>query len=80
MKKTINKEVYVCDYCLKEGREVEAVGKVQPSEEDVCSQHFAAFQQEARLPKEAGEEMSGLRLPVTPGFNAKMKIVYKEEV
>jgi hypothetical protein len=23
--------------------------------------------------------MSGLRLPVDPGFNVKMKIVYKEE-
>lgn len=79
MKKTINKEVYVCDYCLKEGKEVEAVGKVQPSEEDVCSQHFMAFQQEARLPKEAGEEMSGLKLPTTPGYKAKMIIKYVEE-
>lgn len=79
MLKQINKEVRICDYCLKEGKEVEAINQVQPSNEDVCPQHFSAFTEEIRLPKEFGGDMSGYKVAVTPGFDAKMVIKYVEE-
>lgn len=79
MLKQINKEVRICDYCLKEGKEVESVGIVQPSGEDVCQSHLNAFTEEVRLPKEFGGEMSGYKIAVQPGFNAKMIIKYVEE-
>jgi hypothetical protein len=76
MKKTLTREITICDFC---DTDVDAVGVVQPSGKDVCAKHYAAFMEEVRLPEEMNEEMSGLRLPVDPGFNVKMKIVYKEE-
>ena len=79
MLKQINKEVRICDYCLKEGKEVEAMGVVQPSNEDVCIKHFNAYTEEIRLPKEFSDEMSGKKVAVTPGYNAKMVIKYVEE-
>ena len=79
MLKTINKEVRICDYCLKEGKEVEALGIVEPSKEDVCSVHYNAFMEEVRLPKEFGGDMSGHKVAIQPGFNAKMIIKYIAE-
>jgi len=79
MLKQINKEVRICDYCLKEGNEVEAVGILEPSGEDICAKHLEAFTEEIRLPKEFGGDMSGYKVAVTPGFNAKMVIKYVEE-
>jgi len=79
MLKTTTQELRICDYCLKEGKEVEASGVVQPSNEDVCMKHLNAFTEEIRLPKEFSDEMSGHKVAVTPGYNAKMVIKYVEE-
>lgn len=76
MKKTKTIEYSVCDFCDKE---VDAVGKVKPSDKDVCPQHLNAFTEEIRLPDEFGNEMSGFKIAVDPGFNAKMIIEYNKE-
>ncbi|OQB04955.1 MAG: hypothetical protein BWY19_01169 [bacterium ADurb.Bin212] len=79
MKKTKTIEYTICDFCLKEGKEVEAVDRVQPSGLDVCAMHQKAFTEEIRLPDEFGKEMSGKKIVVDPGYNAQMVIEYKKE-
>jgi hypothetical protein len=78
MKKTKTIEYLICDFKHK-GEDVEAVGKVQPSGKDACAQHFKAYTEEIRLPDEFGNEMSGRRVSVDPGYDAKMVIEYKKE-
>ena len=79
MKKTLTKEITVCDYCLKDGVDVEAIGVSMPSEKDVCNKHFVAFSEEIRLPEEFGSEMSGMRVCTDPGYDPAMVIEYKKE-
>lgn len=80
MKKIIEKEIYVCDFCLKEsGQDVPAIGKVQPTLEDACEKHLTAYAQEVRLPQEKNREMSGFRVAVAPGYEAQMVIEYKNK-
>lgn len=79
MLKTINKQIRICDFCLAENLEIEAAGSLNPTGEDVCQKHLIAHTEEVRLPKEFGGEMSGYKVGVSPGFNAKMIIKYVEE-
>lgn len=79
MKKTKTIEYTVCDFCLKEGNEVQATGKVQPSGKDVCAIHQHEFTEEIRLPDEFGKEMSGKKIVVDPGYDAQMVIKYNKE-
>ena len=80
MKKTKTIEYAICDFHLADdGSEVEAMGIVQPTGEDVCKQHFDAFTEEIRLPDELGGDMSGHRIQVSPTYDAKMIIEYNKE-
>lgn len=79
MKKTKTIEYTVCDFCLKDGKEIEAVGQVQPSGKDVCAIHQHEFTEEIRLPVEFGSEMSGKKIIVDPGYDAQMVIKYNKE-
>lgn len=78
MKKTKTIEYTVCDFCLKDGNEVQATGKVQPSGLDVCEKHKLAFTKEIRMPDEFSKEMSGKKIVVDPGYDAQMVIQYKK--
>lgn len=77
MKKTKTIEYTICDFDHSE--EVNAVGVVMPSGKDACEQHMKAYTEEIRLPAEFGDEMSGVKVPVDPGYNAQMVIEYKKE-
>jgi len=77
MKKTKTIEWTVCDYEHKEY--VAAVGKTMPSGKDACEQHLKAYTEEIRLPDEFSNEMSGKKVSVDPGYDAKMVIEYKKE-
>jgi hypothetical protein len=80
MLKTITKEEYICDLCLAEsGLEVIAVGKLIPSNEDVCEKHLKAMSKEIRLPKQLGGEMSGYKIGVSNGNKPRFKIIFNEE-
>lgn len=79
MIKTKTIEYRICDFCLKEGNEVQATSKVQPSGLDVCEIHQHEFTEEIRLPVEFGNEMSGKFVVVEPKYNAQMVIEYKKE-
>lgn len=79
MKKTQTIEYTICDVCLKEGKEVKAVGTSQPSGQDVCPMHQNAFTKKAILPAELGKKMSEIKVVVDPGYNAQMVIEYKKE-
>ena len=76
MKKTRTVKYAICDFC--EG-EVNCSRIAQPSGKDVCETHYNSFMEEIRLPDEFGNEMSGKRIAVDPGFEAKMVIEYKKE-
>lgn len=78
MKKTKTIEYTVCDFDHG-GEEVLAEGVVKPSGKDVCGVHLKAFTEEIRLPDELGGDMSGKRVPVDPGYDAKMIIEYNKE-
>jgi len=78
---TIKKEIeyIICDYQLEEdGTEVPAVAKTMPSGKDISDKFRKALMQEVRFPKEFGGEMSGFKIPVDPGYKARMVIEYKE--
>jgi hypothetical protein len=78
MKKTKTIEYRICDFCLKEGNEVQATGKVQPSGLDVCEKHKLAFTKEIRMPDEFSKEMSGKKIVVDPDHEPQMVIQYKK--
>lgn len=79
MIKTKTIEYRICDFCLKEGREVQAIDQVNPSGLDVCEKHKLAFTKEIRMPDEFSKEMSGKKIVVDPGYDAQMVIEYKKE-
>lgn len=78
MKKSKKVEITICDYC-EEAKEVTAVGKTMPSGKDACEFHLKAYTEEVRLPEELGGDMSGVKVPVDPGYDAQMAIEYKKE-
>lgn len=75
-KKTITREVVICDFSHKE--EVLSSGVVYPSKLDACKQHMDEFKQEVRLPKELGGGMSGFYVSVDEGYYPQMDIKYKK--
>ena len=79
-KKTKIVEYTICDFHLAEDNsEVLAVGVTEPVGEDACQQHYDAYTEEIRLPDELGGDMSGYKIAVSPGYDAKMVIEYKKE-
>ena len=78
MKKTKTIEYTICDFCLKEGKEVEAVDRVQPSGLDVCEKHQLAFLKEVKLPDGFNKEMSEKKVAVDPDYEAQMVVQYKK--
>ena len=76
MKKSKTIEYTICDFCMEE---VTAVAKVNPSGKDACEFHLKAYTEEVRLPEELGGDMSGVKVPVDPGYDAQMAIEYKKE-
>ena len=78
MKKTKTIEYTICDFCLKEGREVQAIDQVNPSGKDVCEKHQLAFLKEVKLPDGFDKEMSEKKVAVDPNYEAQMVIQYKK--
>jgi hypothetical protein len=78
MKKTKTIEYTICDFCLKEGKEVEAVDRVQPSGLDVCVKHQLAFLKEVKMPDGFDKEMSEKKVAVDPDYEAQMVVQYKK--
>lgn len=77
MLKTISKDIRICDICLANGIEKEALAIAQPGLQDLCAEHAIENTQELRLPEEFGGEMSGFKSIVSPGHTARLKVVYK---
>jgi len=78
MIKTKTIEYRICDFCLKEGREVQAIDQVNPSGKDVCEKHQLAFLKEVKLPDGFDKEMSEKKVAVDPNYEAQMVIQYKK--
>lgn len=78
MKKTKTIEYTICDFCLKEGREVQAIDQVNPSGLDVCEKHQLAFLKQVKLPDGFDKEMSEKKVAVDPDYEAQMVVQYKK--
>lgn len=78
MIKTKTIEYRICDFCLKEGREVQAIDQVNPSGLDVCEKHQLAFLKQVKLPDGFNKEMSEKKVAVDPEYEAQMVIKYKK--
>lgn len=77
MKKTKTIKYTICDF--EHEVETNAIGVVQPSGKDACEQHMKAFTEEIRLADDLGGDMSGYKVAVDPGYDAKMIIEYNKE-
>jgi hypothetical protein len=78
MIKTKTIEYRICDFCLKGGREVQAIDQVNPSGLDVCEKHQLAFLKQVKLPEGFGKEMSEKKVAIDPEYEAQMVIKYKK--
>jgi hypothetical protein len=74
--KTLTKTIRICDFCLAEGKEIEAIQSFTtiPDGKDVCLDHAEAFSKEVRLPKTLGGGMSGVKAVVDPGYKVRFQI------